>query len=251
MPDQGWNDTGTVIVVVASLGVALSVVGIGMGFVNIMSADAGARLSAFSVARGKQAANARTNPAAQTAVKFVDIDYIREEIAARQDEAALLRQAIDLQGKELAIEKELQERLALAQNPDAAAAGAAPAEPQAVANEIARLEARITELRARQEAAGRVDVARWLPVRDSAKKILWVECVKDGVVLQPEAARFTVAELQPGSSPFGATLNSSRPVLLVRPSGFDSCAAVRAVLDARGIEYDLAPVDENWQLIFR
>lgn len=248
MRDEGQSQTFNMIVVVGSLAVATSVVSLGMGFVNIMSADAGTRLSALSLAQAKPMQKSPTLP---RALRFVDINYIREEITVREDQIASLRQEIDRESKELGIQKRLQEKLSSAQTPDAAEAGGVPMEPQAILREITRLDVQIAELRKRQEDSGRLNVARGLPKGDSAEKPQWIECDKAGVMLQPQATRFSGPELHAGNSPFVASLNSRRAVLLVRPSGFDSCAVARKVLDAHGIEYGLAPVDEAWQLVFR
>jgi hypothetical protein len=120
-----------------------------------------------------------------------------------------------------------------------------------MAREISRIEAEIARLRKRQEDAVRVNVARWLATTNSAEKPQWVECGKDEVVLQPQGTRFAGPDWEAANAPLVAALNSSFAVLLVRPSGFDACAAVRRILEAHRIEYDLAPVDESWQLVFR
>ncbi len=230
---------------VGSLAVAVAVVSLGMGSVNLMSADAGVRLAEFSVAKGK--APQRSSPPPVS--RFADINYFREEIAARQDQMAALRRDVDLESRQLGVQQKLQDSLALAAKPDATDFEGVPMEPQALSGEIARMDTQIAEVQKRQEDTREVDVNRW--ISSPAEKPRWVECAKDGVTLQPQSTHFANGELQNGNAPLAAALGAARTVLLVRPSGFDSCAAAVKLLDAGHIEYSLTPIDEDWQLIFR
>jgi hypothetical protein len=254
MRDDAWTQVSTVVVIVGCLGVAMSVVSLGMGFVNIMSADAGTSLSAFSVTRQKVAPPGGFSSAPAAAPRLTDINYLREEIAAREDQIAVLRREAGFRSKELNIQQKLRDQLAEARNANATDADGSDAHGTAadtrpIALEIAKLDTQITQLRKQSEDAARVDVTKLIQVDKSGEKPRWAECQKDGVVLQPQATAFPLAGLNT-SDALVAALNSPRVVLLVRPSGFESCAAAMKALDDHQIAYDMVPVDEQWQLIF-
>lgn len=250
MRDDAWSQVSTVVVIVGCLGVAMSVVSLGMGFVNIMSADSGTGLSAFSVTRQKVAPPGGFSSAPAAAPRLTDINYLREEIAAREDQIAVLRRETDVRSKELIIQRKLRDTLAEVRSANVADTGDATADTKPIALEIAKFDTQIAQLRKQSEDATRVDVTKLIQVDKSSEKPRWAECQKDGVVLQPEATLFPLSGLN-NSEALVAALNSPRLVLLVRPSGFDSCAVAMKVLDAHKIAYDMVPVDEQWQLIFR
>jgi hypothetical protein len=254
MQSEERNQAVIIIVLVASLGVASSVVSLGMGFVNIMSADAAGPLSVFGLANKKPDLNSRAAiaPSAPSlAGRFVDVNYLREEITAREDQIATLRPEVELDSKKLDILHRLKEKLDLTEKPDASEVDGVPLEAQAITREINKTQAEIARLRQRQEEAAQVHVDRWLAGIKSTEKPQWVECNKDAVLLQPQSAHFAQNDLEPTNSSFVMALNSRSAILLIRPSGFDICSAVRKILDAHQIVYDLVPIDESWQLVFR
>jgi hypothetical protein len=238
-----------IIIILACLGVAAPVLTLAMGLLNLTAPDAIARLSDLSVAGGNQTPAARpANPDRSASGPFVDLNYLREEITAREEESADIQRELDLLARQEAILKGLHDRLRAAADAAAPGAEGPPAGQAEATAPIADLNAAIRAEKARREEEARVDVVRWLSQAGSDRS-QWIECVKGAVVFQPQGFRAETGQLA-GATALGGLEPGSRATLLVRPSGFASCAAARKALDARGVRYSLEPVEENWQLLF-
>ena len=102
------------------------------------------------------------------------------------------------------------------------------------------------------------------------RRPIYIECVKDGVLLQPEGVRITVDDLRPPygpGNPLAATLRAARdrliklypkdgegrdkepyPLLLVRPAGLLTFDCARQAVDAGDFDLGFELVEEDWKL---
>lgn len=101
------------------------------------------------------------------------------------------------------------------------------------------------------------------------RRPIYLECRSDKIVLQPEGLEFTPEDAVGGfqsTNPLAAVLRATReyhsqtgvaandknayPLLLVRPDGTASYAAVRTLLQQSNIEFGYELIDQNWKLNF-
>jgi hypothetical protein len=126
----------------------------------------------------------------------------------------------------------------------------------------------------RTAAKGRERRYAIVPLRDglggSNRPAVYFECVGDGVVLQPEGVKLTMADFRPPvhvSSPLAAAIRaveryykdhpetraageegSPYPLLVVRPDGVLSYNRARGVFDALDADYGYQPVAQEWPI---
>jgi hypothetical protein len=68
----------------------------------------------------------------------------------------------------------------------------------------------------------------------SGEKPQWVECIKEGVILQPQGRRIDLAGLNNSPALLQAIRQTGYVVFLVRPQGFEAFQHARALAIARG-----------------
>jgi hypothetical protein len=128
----------------------------------------------------------------------------------------------------------------------------------------------------RVAAKGRERRYAIVPLRDglggSNRPAVYFECVADGVVLQPEGVKLTMADFRPPvhvSSPLAAAIRaveryyrdhpearaageegSPYPLLVVRPDGVLSFNRARGVFDALDADYGYQPVAQEWPIAY-
>jgi hypothetical protein len=108
------------------------------------------------------------------------------------------------------------------------------------------------DLQPRIADARSVDVTRIYGRAADGGDPQYVECVEGAVILQPQAQRITVAELEGRSPAFVAAVQAKGyAVLLVRPNGFASFKATRRVTEAVGAKLGHEPVETTLSLRFR
>jgi hypothetical protein len=239
------NQAVMLIALAGSLAVGASIFHLGMGMGNLLAADSAERLSSFGVTGNRAAL-----PPAPAAGAFADIDYLREEITARRDQSAVLLSETARLARELDRERAMQARREAVAKPETTDVEGVPMEAPALTAAVAKAEAEIQRVRQEQQDSTRVNVARWFPAKAGENR-QWIECRKDEAVLQPQAVHLSARDWEGKGDGFLAAWNADRAVLLVRPSGYASCAGVRALLESSHIDYELAPVDESWQLAFQ
>jgi hypothetical protein len=104
------------------------------------------------------------------------------------------------------------------------------------------------------------------------RRPLYIECLKDEVILQPEGTRISRDDLQPPLGPGNALASAIRaardhyvqkkpeegqsrdtepyPMLIVRPEGAGLFAAARKAIEAADFDFGFEPVESNWKLDF-
>ena len=112
-----------------------------------------------------------------------------------------------------------------------------------VNKEIAVLKAKIKEAE-----KGYIDVGR-LGGSLQIENPLYIECVKEGLIIQPKGKTVSLAEIE---SLFKRIIEGEYCVVfLVRPSGFESFLKAREIAEKKeGLTIGYEPIDSSWKLKF-
>jgi len=189
-----------------------------------------------------------------------ELERLTKERDARQGEHKDVKSALDqtqtgnserqgrLAAKRSSIEREEAEEGARAKQRVADAA-----EVARLQQEIKRLEAEIEELKrkiAKRKAS--FDPLQIVPGSGVEEKVaknpLWLECVKDAVVVRPQGQTFSVAQLQKKEAAFVSVVRGRYVVLLVRPDGFVSFDAARSLAEPGAQSMGYEPVDAGMEI---
>jgi hypothetical protein len=84
----------------------------------------------------------------------------------------------------------------------------------------------------------------------SGEKPQWVECIKEGVILQPQGRQIDLAGLNSFPALLQAIRQKGYVVFLVQPQGFEAFQLARALAISQGAKVGYEPVDEKWVLRF-
>jgi hypothetical protein len=223
-----------VVVLVGCLAVAVAVGSLGLGLVNVMSAGSTEPISSFGLAR--DARDHGMPPVRRPKTReahILDLASIREKLTALDDQCIVLRRQATVLQQEIRSQRRAAE---LIDNP--------PSETSA--DGLRRLLSE-TERKWRERARARA-AALTLNLGDAGAAAQWIECVGQALILHPQEIRFEDASVHASPAAFLAALGPGRIVLLIRPSGYAVCEAVRQLLAARGVDATLEPVDEEWRL---
>lgn len=173
---------------------------------------------------------------------------LREELAELERSAALLNQSL--------------------------AAGGGLSDP----DEIAKLEARISELRSRLQTAREKGsspsyaIIPFLGPNETRRRPIYIECRRDRIVLQPEGVALTERDFDgplDNSNALASVVRAAEqhlgrtsqtdlreagepyPLLLVRPDGINSYYVARAALRGWGADFGYELIDGDWKLDFQ
>jgi hypothetical protein len=137
---------------------------------------------------------------------------------------------------------------------------------------VADTEARLEELRKQPKQAKSFAIVPYRGPNGTHRQPIYVECTRDGIILQPEGIRLTpedfVLPMRPGN-PLASALRAARefinqqaqlrgepeppdpyPLLLVRPDGTAAYAAALAAVKSWDASFGYEFVDADWQLEF-
>ena len=150
-------------------------------------------------------------------------------------------------------------------------------EPDALRSELTRLQAQLEEAKATlAEMESTVSdtqsyaIVPYLGKNGTQRRPIYIECLSDGVMIQPEGVRLSeddfrrplgpenplAAGLRAYSSYLRDHLDSNPqnadpyPLLLVRPSGISAYYAARAALKSWTADFGYELIDEDWQIDF-
>jgi hypothetical protein len=235
-PQPGPGALPAVLAVIAfiALAVCFSLVGFGLLSTTITPRPGGA-IKPVTVASTPSTTpkpdHSSEAAALQTRIAALQNDLARLDIAA--DQMRVRKESLDQHRKELeSLVKQTQAALAeaevAAQRSAAQQKDAAVRRDQLLA-EAADLERRIAELEAATAQAQRVAAAR--SAQQSAGPHL-IECVRDGVLLQPQHVLIPTSALNDGT--LAAAVRGRRVYFLVRPDGFSSFVLARSIGRANG-----------------
>ena len=148
----------------------------------------------------------------------------------------------------------------------------AEAELQQVRGQVETAKRQLDE--ARRAAAGRTRSYAVVPYEgpnQTHRRPIYIECLADAVVLQPEGVRLTEADFEgplgPGN-PLAAALRAAReymlaqhdfdpqagepyPMLLVRPEGIAAYYAARAAMKSWGGDFGYELIGDDWKLAYQ
>jgi hypothetical protein len=104
------------------------------------------------------------------------------------------------------------------------------------------------------------------------RRAIYIECVKDELILQPEGVRITRDDLRPpvgSGNPLACALRAARdhmiernpeegknrdtepyPMLLIRPEGTAMFGPARKAIEAADFDFGFEPVEDHWELNF-
>jgi len=139
--------------------------------------------------------------------------------------------------------------------PDVAAAPRA-AERERLTRAIAEADAKIRTLEEQTTLKARIPATDLVPT-GTRRPAVFVECTADGAWIMPERHQLaTTASAADGAVLLDRLERTRFAVFLVRPSGFRTFAAYRAVLERYNasrptrIDFGFEPVDAGWQLAY-
>ena len=137
-----------------------------------------------------------------------------------------------------------------------AVAAPSVAEHARLTRAIAEADAKIRALEEQVTVKARIQVSDLVPT-GTRRPAVFVECTADGAWIMPERRRLAATAPAPDGQSLLSKLDVTHfAVFLVRPSGFQTFAAYRAVIERHNattgttIDYGFEPVDAGWQLAY-
>lgn len=224
------NPSWIMILLLICLAAALSFVSFGFGLINLASAKQGT-----SQDRQLQA----------------ELDQKMAQLIQGQQTFERLRKANEDLAGEVETKKTALAKQAGEQQQQAQDLSALERRLQEVREQIAHEERTAQDLRRRISDKTSVSVGQIYGRTGSGKVPQWVECVKGGVVLQPQGERIGLDALKQKSSTFmQAIRHKGYVVFLVRPQGFEAFQEARQLAAGERVTLGYEPVDEEWVLNF-
>jgi predicted RNA binding protein with dsRBD fold (UPF0201 family) len=259
--DEGW----IMIILLSCLVVAFSLVTIGLGLVNVAEAKT------VSTPPPTPPPPPPPAPPVPPAAPNRELDQKKTELRVREEQLRRLRQQLE---EALRRQQELNTLLAQLERERQDLAAKIGAQDQAAASDRskvisqeqlrARLEAQIRELERQKKEleqkiaeleeelkrrlSGVVDPADLFSANASGRNPQWIECVQDGVVLLPQRQKVATEAVKKKDRALVQALRRGFTVFLIRPQGFESFRAARAVAEELGIEIGFEPYDAAWKL---
>ncbi len=215
-------------------------------------------------------------PVEEAELLELEIAQLQSQLAATEEDLAARRAQL---GQIEDHSRELQRQLEALQQAAAALTNAATSEQQSqeLRQQLALLERRRREVEealaeARQGGSGNSPSYAIIPYggeNGTRRRPIYLECLDDAVVLQPEGLVFTAADfdgpLGPGNplasavravaeywtalgAPSGAEPQQPYPLLIVRASGVRAYYVARAALRSWDSEFGYELVDDEWKL---